>query len=125
MYYRNMKSRFPLESAVDFAASRARRMARIWGEMPTRACENCGTTEGTIEQIWTDDGRKPLLCDDCAGEVRRLEKLADELAALPSCDLRQQIIDTAESTGELVNRLRGHDLAQCAACACCASGKAA
>ena len=117
--------RFPLESAADLAGNHARRMARIWGEVPARACENCGMTEGTIEQIWTDDGRKPRLCEDCAAEVRRLEKLADELAALPSCEARQEIIDTAESTGGLVNRLRAHDMAQCAACACCAGGKAA
>ena len=118
--------RFPLESAADHAANHARHMARIWGDEPTgRACENCGTTEGAVEQIWTEDGRKPRLCEDCAAEVRRLEKLADELAALPSCDVRQRIIDTAESTGELVNRLRGHDLTPCAACTHCASRKAA
>jgi alpha-D-ribose 1-methylphosphonate 5-phosphate C-P lyase len=53
------------------------------------ACHHCGTTCGYIEEIWTDDGGKPLLCEDCAGEVRRLEKLADELAAAPSCPQRQ------------------------------------
>ena len=82
-----------------------------------KGCENCGTTEGFIERIWTDDGTKPWLCEDCAGEVRRLEKLADELAAAPSCQEREQILDTAETTAELVNRLRAHDMAQCAYCA--------
>jgi putative hemolysin len=81
------------------------------------ACQNCGTTGGYIEEIWTDDGGKPLLCEDCAGEVRRLEKLADELAAAPSCQQRQQILDTVETTTELVNRLRAHDMMQCVACA--------
>jgi hypothetical protein len=81
------------------------------------ACQNCGTTGGYIEEIWTDDGGKPLLCEDCAGEVRRLEKLADELAAAPSCPQRQQILDTVETTTELVNRLRAHDMLPCVACA--------
>ena len=82
-----------------------------------KRCENCGATEGFIERIWTDDGAKPLLCEDCAEEVRRLEKLADEWAMLPSCQEREQILDTAETTAGLVNRLRAHDMAQCAACA--------
>lgn len=82
-----------------------------------KGCQNCGTTEGFIERIWTDDGTKPWLCEDCAEEVRRLEKLADELAAAPSCQERERILDTAETTAELVNRLRAHDMAQCAACA--------
>ena len=82
-----------------------------------KGCENCGTTEGFIERIWTDDGTKPWLCEDCGGEVRRLEKLADELAAAPSCQQRERILDTAEITAELVNRLRAHDMAQCADCA--------
>ena len=81
------------------------------------ACHHCGTTGGYIEEIWTDDGGKPLLCEDCAGEVRRLEKLADELAAAPSCQQRQQILDTVETTTELVNRLRAHDMTPCIACA--------
>ena len=80
-------------------------------------CQNCGTTDGYLDRIWTDDGTKPLLCEDCAEEVRRLEKLADELASAPCCEQRQQILDTAETTAELGNRLRGHDMAQCAACA--------
>jgi hypothetical protein len=81
------------------------------------ACHHCGTTCGYIEEIWTDDGGKPLLCEDCAGEVGRLEKLADELAAAPSCPEREQILDTAETTTELVNRLRAHDRMPCVACA--------
>jgi hypothetical protein len=79
-------------------------------------CENCRTTEGFIERIWTDDGTKPWLCEDCAGEVRRLEKLADEWAAAPSCPERERILDTAETTSGLVKRLRAHDMAQCAEC---------
>ena len=86
------------------------------------ACRHCGTTCGYIEEIWTDDGGKPLLCEDCAGEVRRLEKLADELAAAPSCPQRQQIQDTVETTTELVNRLRAHDMVPCVACASARTG---
>ena len=53
--------RFPLHSAADVAANHARYMAlHVWGdEQSGRACDNCGTTEGSIEQVWTDDGRKP------------------------------------------------------------------
>ena len=86
------------------------------------ACQNCGTIGGYIDEIWTDDGGKPLLCEDCAGEVRRLEKLADELAAAPSCPQRQQIQDTVETTTELVNRLRAHDMVPCVACASARTG---
>jgi hypothetical protein len=89
----------------------------IQGWAVENRCENCGATEGIIEQIWTDDGTKPLLCEDYAEEVRRLEKLADEWAMLPSCQEREQILDTAETTAGLVNRLRAHDMAECAACA--------
>jgi hypothetical protein len=49
--------------------------------------------------------------------VRRLEKLAGELAAAPGCQDRQQIVDTAQTTAELVNRLRAHDMAECMGCA--------
>jgi hypothetical protein len=80
-------------------------------------CENCQTTSGCIETVFTDDGRKPLLCEDCADELRRVERLADELAAKPSCEFRQAIIDRAETTEGLVNALRAHDLVQCIACA--------
>ena len=82
-----------------------------------KVCQNCGTTEGFIERIWTDDGTKPWLCEDCGEEVRRLEKLADELATAPSCRQREQVLDTSETTAELVNRLRAHDMAHCADCA--------
>jgi hypothetical protein len=89
---------------------------RMPGWAVEKRCENCGITEGFIERIWTDDGTKPLLCEDCAEEVHRLEKLADEWATWPSCQEREQILDTAETTAGLVNRLRAHDMAQCAAC---------
>ena len=42
-----------------------------------------------------------------------------------ACEPRQQILDTAETTAELVNRLRGHDMAQCAACASARASAAA
>jgi hypothetical protein len=83
----------------------------------TIKCENCGTRRGLVEELWTADGRKPLLCEECAESVRALEAEADTLAELPSCEARQRIIDRAESTEGLVNALRAHDMIQCAACA--------
>jgi hypothetical protein len=57
------------------------------------------------------------LCEDCAEEVRRLEKLADELTAMPGCEERQAIVARAETTAGLVNRLRAHDRSPCSDCA--------
>jgi hypothetical protein len=88
------------------------------------ACQNCGNTRGYIDEIWTDDGEKRRLCEECAEEVRRQEKLADELASLPCCEERQKILDTSDTTAELVNRLQGHDLARCAGCASARSAAA-
>jgi hypothetical protein len=107
----------------NLAPGYARHLARLYGEHPLvfsagiASCENCGTRQGCIETIWTDDGTKPSLCEDCAEEVQRLEKLAHELAVLPSCPQRQQILDHTDTTEVLVNRLRAHDMAQCADCA--------
>ena len=56
------------------------------------------------------------LCEDCAEEVRRLEKVADELTAMGGCEERQAMVDRAETTGGLVNRLRAHDMSPCNAC---------
>jgi hypothetical protein len=117
--------RFYEQTAADFGHGYTAHLAHVYGDVPGQECENCGTTRGTVERIHTDDGRKPLLCEDCAEEVRRLEKLADRLAVLPGCEARERIIDTCQTTEELVNRLQAHDMAQCAACALCASGKAA
>jgi hypothetical protein len=74
------------------------------------ACENCGSTRGDIGTIFTDDGRKPMLCEDCRDEVRRLEAKADFLAAKPGCEERQGIIEKAETTEWLVNTLECHDI---------------
>src|ERR1035437_4751995 len=50
------------------------------------ACQNCGTTCGYIEEIWTDDGGKPLLCEDCAGGARRERRWARVVCGgAPSC----------------------------------------
>ena len=94
----------------------------VYGDDPLASvavtiCENCGATGGHIERIWTDDGTKPLLCEACAKEVRRIERIADELATEPSCPERQQIIDTAETTAGLVNSLQAHDREHCSECA--------
>jgi hypothetical protein len=115
---------------ADLAHGYSLHLARIHGDDPldlsaAHGCQNCGTTCGYIERIWTDEGTKPLLCEDCAEEVRRLERLADELASAPCCEQRQQILDTAETTAELVNRLRAHDMAQCGACALARASAAA
>lgn len=82
------------------------------------ACANCKAT-GILNEYWTEDDRHLLLCDDCAEEEARTEKLADQLAAaeLPSCGIRQQVIESAETTRGLVNAVRAHDQV----CACCAS----
>src|SRR5580658_8937573 len=56
------------------------------------------------------------LCEDCAEEVRHLEEVADELTAMGGCEERQAMVDRAETTGGLVNRLRAHDMSPCNAC---------
>jgi hypothetical protein len=78
-------------------------------------CKNCQTTKGLIETHLTDEGWI-FLCDDCAEENHRMELQADQLAALPSCETRQQIIDNAETTMQLVNALRAHDQHPCPSC---------
>lgn len=106
------------DRACDLAHRYAQRLAEMsGGDVGRRACENCGTTGGYIVEIWTDDGTRPLLCEDCAEEVRRLEQLADALAMIPGCEERHRIVERAETTAGLVNRLRGHDLLPCGACA--------
>ena len=79
-------------------------------------CRNCRQTQSVMLSFWPSDEDRPiLLCDDCAREARRIEALADELTALPCCPERERIIDSATSIRQLVNLLRGHDLA----CGCC------
>ncbi|HEX3818813.1 MAG TPA: hypothetical protein VHW45_00700 [Candidatus Sulfotelmatobacter sp.] len=107
---------------INLANGYTRHMARMYGDDAPdsgdgKGCENCGSTQGYIDSTWTDDGTKPRLCQECAGEIRRLEKLADRLADAPSCQRRQEILDASEPTAVLVNRLRAHDMEQCAACA--------
>jgi hypothetical protein len=109
--------RFPQQTAADLARGLAAHLASVYGESPADACENCGTTRGFINEIWTDDGRMPLLCEDCAAEVRRLEMLADELAARPGCEERAALVDSCEGTWQLVNALRAHDMTPCTGCA--------
>jgi protein-arginine kinase activator protein McsA len=78
-------------------------------------CTNCKTTQGLIETHITNEGWV-YLCDDCAAEDQRMEVLAEQLAASPSCEARQRLMDTAETTGDLVNRLRAHDQTACNMC---------
>ena len=104
-------------SPADLSRGYAAHLARVYGEAAVNACENCGTTHGSIEEVWTDDGRKPLLCEECAEEVRHLEAQANALAAQAGCAEREAVANSCESTEQLVNTLRAHDMAQCAACA--------
>jgi hypothetical protein len=83
-------------------------------------CFNCKTTPALadLNDYWPDDQPKPIrLCDDCMKEQQRVEAEADQLAALPSCDFRQMLIDRAETVGQLVNLLKAHDQAECFSCA--------
>jgi hypothetical protein len=87
-------------------------------------CFNCHQKSG-ITEMFTADGREVFACDDCGDEQRRIEKQADELAKLPSCAVRNNIIDNAPTTQQLVNQLRAHDQAACSACAYSALGRVA
>jgi hypothetical protein len=85
-------------------------------------CQNCGTRHDwyLLHEYQTDDGRTLNLCHDCCTEFARIEKLAIELAEMPSCEARQSIIDRAETTEILVNGLSAHDLrCACASTVCC------
>ena len=77
----------------------------------TPECENCGSTQVLPNRIWTDDGRKLRLCEECAETERRMEALAHQLAAKPSCEERERILDDCQFTSEVVNRLTAHDMA--------------
>lgn len=80
------------------------------------SCLNCNATSN-LNDYWPDDQPKAvLLCDDCMEAQQRLEKQADELAALPSCECRQMLIDHAETVQQLVNSLRSHDQQGCMLC---------
>jgi hypothetical protein len=79
------------------------------------SCANCGASQTLLFDYWTDDGLQLVLCEDCCEEERRIEKIADYLAGLPSCRVRQDIIDSAETTRSLVKALQAHDFG-CEAC---------
>lgn len=81
-------------------------------------CFNCQakSTNGTwLSEYTTETGEEILLCDECREEEARVERKADELAKLPSCDYRAMIVDQAHSSRELANLLEAHDL-YCEAC---------
>ncbi len=83
-------------------------------EYPETACFNCGSTVN-LTDIWPDDHDKAVVaCHDCADEILRLEAEVRELCALPSCAVRDQIIDRVQTTAQLANALRAHDMA----CSC-------
>lgn len=109
------------DRSSDLAHGYARHLARTYGDDPLcshcQRCENCGTSGGHIVEIWTDDGTRAWLCEDCAEEVRRLERVAEELAAMAGCEVRDGIVERAETTAGLVNCLRAHDMAECSVCA--------
>lgn len=84
-----------------------------------KTCFNCNTTPALtdLNDYWPDDQPKAVrLCDDCMEEQQRVEAEANQLAALPSCEYRQMIIDCSETVQQLVNALRAHDQQQCFAC---------
>lgn len=79
-------------------------------------CQNCGTTRGCLNTIWTDDGERLQFCEDCAEAQRKNEALAEQLAAIPGCCIaRSRIADSSASVRQLVNRLQHHDMT-CEAC---------
>jgi hypothetical protein len=88
-------------------------------------CFNCETTEN-LNDYWPDDQPKAvLLCEDCMAEQQRIERLANDLAKLPSCDYRLMLMDKAETVQQLVNVLRAHDMTSCASCVAAQYGEAA
>lgn len=79
-------------------------------------CANCGRTDQILSDVITCDGRSELLCDECVEEDRKLE--AEAIALVDTgllCEEREQLIEKAQSTTELVNRVKYHDMT-CAAC---------
>lgn len=86
----------------------------------SKACYNCGakSSDGTwLSEFCTYEGTEVLACDECIAEERRIEAEGDRLAALPSCEERQRIIDHSETVQVLVNALKAHDQTGCADCA--------
>jgi hypothetical protein len=84
--------------------------------MNNNCCANCNTHHDwyLLSEYQTPTGETLLLCDECREEEERIERLADQMAALPSCDYRAMIIDREQSTRVLVNALRAHDMS----CSC-------
>jgi len=81
-------------------------------------CFNCNAKDSIENPVESHliEGKWLPLCDECYGEELRIESEADRLSALPSCDRRAMIIDRAETTRQLVNELRAHDLSGCPSC---------
>jgi hypothetical protein len=84
--------------------------------MNNNCCANCQSPDSITNPVETHmiEGAWTPLCDECMEERQRIERKADELAALPSCDYRAMIIDREQSAAVLVNALRAHDLS----CSC-------
>ena len=70
-------------------------------------CTNCGTTDCFDTHMI--DGAWIALCDDCHAEELRIEAEAERLAVKRGCDWRELIIDRAQSSREVVNKLVAHD----------------
>lgn len=74
------------------------------------ACANCDTTRGPIRYLDTDDRLWLPFCDDCAEAERAMEAKAYQLRDLPSCEVRQALIDQSGGTAcHLMNVLTAHD----------------
>jgi len=88
----------------------------------SNACYNCGakSSNGTsLTPVALDDAilDNAWGCDDCIAEQKGVEAEAEQLAALPSCGLRQRIVDQPDLTAQrLVGLLTVHDW-ECADCA--------
>jgi hypothetical protein len=81
------------------------------------SCFNCETKNDWYLMSEVEvDGQTVTVCDDCREEMERIDSEADRLTALPSCDYRAMIIDRAQTSRQLVNELRAHDMNGCHGC---------
>jgi hypothetical protein len=84
-----------------------------------KACYNCGETRCALTPVAINCAilDNAWSCDECMEEEARLQDEALELARYGECcKARDRIVNTAQSTRELVNALKAHDQAGCIAC---------
>jgi hypothetical protein len=102
--FRLMECPACLESGLAIIASESAAVA---------TCGNCGRTGRRLTYLadWSH-----MSCDDCAAEGEHVEEEIVRLSS-PLCPEQATIMNTAETIGELANRLRAHELTECVACA--------